>query len=296
MPAPRENTIPDSENWKFIHRFPDYDSVLKPLAINLVAFDKQPYEPHKAKILSFLGGSENSRVQSWSALWITIIQTLGLAYTTSQDNLLHTTALAKYLAETADPKEAFYYYWALRFQFPWAQSKHKEWKELGKVVQPIVFMMQHLVALYEKSLTRNEPPFNKSYLTFEEVILILMKSSRSDIYAVHRNVNQILQNRRTSFDYTPYHVTGYTTVEEQFANRTRLFFESVGFVKFNSSRKRVILDSQSQLLKLVTFLSYIKPPIPVSTDEGTRVNYFEKAFNTLSPHPTHLYSAINIWQ
>jgi hypothetical protein len=292
MPAPRENTIPDSENWKFIQRFPDVVTELKPLARNLVAFDNQVYEHSKAQILSFLEGSDDDKAGAWSALWITIIQTWGLGYITSQDNLLHTTALAKYLAETEDPIEGFFNYWALRFQLPFAQTKHREWKELGKVVQPIVFVLQHLVTIYEKSLKRNEPAFSQTYLTYEEVVLVLMKSKESDIYAVFNNVNLILRNRQAGFDYTTLREQGYSTVEDHFANRARRYFESTGFIRFDSTNRKVLLNSWTQLLNTLTFLSYAKKPIRVNIDERTRINLFDKAFNNLEPHPTHLFMAI----
>jgi tRNA uridine 5-carbamoylmethylation protein Kti12 len=292
MPKPKENEIPDNEKWTFIQRSPDFEAELKPLAKNLVKFNGQNYEPLKANILSFLGGTPQDRIGKWSDFWLSIIQTLGLAYETSFDNLLHTTSLSKYLSETNDSQAAFFNYWALKFQFPWARNKHKLWKDTGKVVQPVVFMMRHLITIFEQSLAQGNNSFEETYLTFEEIILVLMKSGNYDIYTIRENVNLILARRQNSFDYERLKVTGYETVENQFANRTRKFFERVSFIKFNDANNRVELDSWQQLLKILTFLSYAKKPISVINEE-TRVNLFEQAFNILELTPTHLNMVIN---
>lgn len=290
MPQPHPNETPDSENWKFIQRFPDIKEELIPLARNLVTYNEQPYDQNKARILSFLKKSDEEKVKAWSDLWVTITHTLGLAYTSSQDDLLHTTALAEYLAST-ECVEAFFVYWALRFQFPFAQAKHTEWKQHRKVVQPYIAIVEHLTGLFESSARANEPAFSNTYLTYEEIVLILMKTRLDSADNVKENVNLIRTNRKNNFDYTPLHVAGFDTVENQFADRTRLFFEKIDIFKFDNAQRRVFISDWPHLMRALVFLSYRKEPTLV-IDEASRIAYFQSAFDHLDPQPEYLFDAI----
>ena len=290
MPAPKNNEIPDSENWKFIQRFPNIEQELLPLATNLVVCRGNSVETNKSKILSFLPVTEEKQISEWSALWVTIIHTLGLAFTTSQDDLLHTTKLAEFLSSTKNA-DAFFMYWALKFQFPFAQNKHVEWKEKEKVVQPYVLIVEHLLGLFDAALVEKRFPFEECYLTYEEVILVLMKSSIENTYDVKRNVNLLLENRKNNFDYSALHVQGYKTVESQFADRTRLYFEKIDIFTFDNSKRRVCCCDWQHLLRAAAFISFRQPPIPV-TNEATRVSYFNQCYNSLNPDPVQLYRAV----
>lgn len=289
MPRPNENQIPKYEYWGFVQKECRTEDELIPLANNIVTYHNQDYTNNKNNILSFLNAAD--KVKAWSDYWVTIIQTLGLAYISSQDNLLHKTQLTDFIYNGGSV-DAFYYYWALRFQLPFAQNKHREYKEQGIVVQPAVSILEHLVGLFKKALFNKQNPLEQSYLTYKEIILVLMKSKTNSIYEVKRNVNHIVNNRVNGYDYSDLMIEGYNTNENNFSGRARLYLEKFDLIKFNRDEAKICIESWEHYYKILVFLSYRSKAHVITLEDSTRINFFEKAFNYLNLDPKHLYKAV----
>jgi hypothetical protein len=277
MPAPKVSEVPKQEYWGFIQQNVDSTDLVA-LANNLVLFDgKVLDDAAKTAILAFLGRTD--AVQKWSDLWITIINTLGLAYVTV-DDVLHKTKLASFLAEGGSETE-FYLLWSLLFQFPFAQTKHKEFKENGVVVNPCQIILTSLAHLVYVSLnTEDRSPFREAYLSPEEVVLVLMKLRSNDTYEIIEKTNIIYKNRKNNFDYETLKLQGHDAVIDNFANRARLYFEKSGIIKYNANRNIYIQDWK-HFCQCQSYLSYRIPglAINIETEEKDRIRFFEKTFN-----------------
>jgi hypothetical protein len=291
MPKPNEKKIPEYEDWRFIQK-DCTQSDLVSLAANICRYDNLDYNSNKEHILSFLPGSATDKINAWSAYWVTIIQTLALAYITSRDNLLHKTGLAQYVND-GNPIDGFYYYWALRFQFPFAQSKHKGYKEKKIVVQPIICILEHLVGLFEKSIALNLNPYDHSYLTHEEIVLVLMKSKSNSIYEVKSNVNKIFQNRSIGYNYDDLKIEGYHEILNNFSGRARLYFEKFNLLNFDRRNGKIFISDEINYSRIIAFLKFRRKAFTLTTDEQTRIYFFNSAFQELNPNPNKLLEVVN---
>ncbi|AWB43431.1 hypothetical protein DCC85_03800 [Paenibacillus sp. CAA11] len=291
MPRPNEKKIPDYEYWSFVQKDCTPNDLAN-LASNICSFDSQDYNANKENILSFLPGSAADKVKAWSDYWVTIMQTLALAYITPRDNLLHKTALAQHITD-GNPVDGFYYYWALRFQFPFAQSKHKGYKENQIVVQPIISILEHLVGLFEKAVALKLNPYDHSYLTFEEIVLVLMKSESNSIYEVKRNVNKIHQNRAIGYTYDDLKIDGFNEIMNNFSSRARLYFEKFNLLIFDRRNGKVIISDDINYSKIKSFLVFRKKALTLTTDEQTRLDFFNSAFLKLNPNPNKLLEVVS---
>ncbi|WP_199426982.1 McrB family protein [Thermaerobacillus caldiproteolyticus] len=290
MPAPLEKEIPDYEYWGFVQKDCNPEKELIPLAQNIVKNNGKIIDDStKEKILDFLS---NNKVKAWSDYWVTIINTLGLAYINPKDSKISSTKLAEYINE-GNPLKGFYYYWGLRFQFPFAQNKHKGYKEKGIVVQPVISIMEHLILLFENAIARGRDPFQDAYLTYDEIILVLSKSKTNSILEVKENVNKIYRNRISNYDYSELKVKGYESIYNNFSGRARLYFEKIDLILFDQTNDKIYIKDWNHYFKLLAFLSYRRKAIKLDTTEESRVRLFSNAFNSLEPHPTKLLESVS---
>lgn len=289
MPAPRENQIPDYEYWGFVQK--DCKSAeLISLAENIVANDGATLDDNvKENILSFLATAD--KVSAWSDYWITIINTLGLAYINPKTSRVEKTKLSDYLAEKKEIK-GFYYYWALKFQFPFAQSKHKGYKDQGIVIQPVILMLEYLVELFEQSLRDNRDSIENAYITYEEIVLVLSKSRSNSILKIKENVKDILVNREDDYHYDNLKINGYESIYRNFTGRARLYFEKFDLLLFDQREEKIYIRDWEHYYKIIAFLSFRKRPHKL-TNEDSRIGFFQNVFNELDPYPLSLYNSIN---
>lgn len=289
---PKPSNIPLNEYWSFVQRDCETDNELIPLAKNIIKYNNQQSLNNSDKILSFLAVPEGSKKgYLWSGLWITIVQMLGLAYTTREDKILHKTRLAEYVAN-GNSVTNFYLYWALRFQFPFAEGKHRAYKELGIAIQPIVSILEHLVLIFNKALFNNKNSIDMAYLTYDEIILVLMKSRSNSIYEVMDNVNHILANRARFYNYEDLKDEGYNKIFANFSGRARLYLQRIDLIKFDADRERIFIANWNHYYKILVFLAYRRKAYIITTDGSSRIEYFEQAFNNLDPDPDCLHEAI----
>lgn len=287
MAAPKVSEIPEHEYWGFVQKDCKTNEELLPL-VNKIIENHQAVltDAIKNDILSFTSSSD--KVKAWSDYWITIINTLGLAYIDPSTNTIYKTSLSQYLYEE-NSVESFYYYWTLRFQFPFAQSKHVGYKENGIVVQPVISIFESLVSLFEISLIRKENPLDNSYLTIDEIVLVLSKSKSNSIYEVRSNVNTIWKNRERSYDYMDLKVDGYVKSYKNFDGRARLYIEKNNLLEFDKTNKELRIINWEHYFKIKTFLSYRKEAHRLNSNEISRRNFFNSAYNNLNPNPLKLY-------
>jgi energy-coupling factor transporter ATP-binding protein EcfA2 len=277
MPRPDPNAVPENQNWRFIQRS-IANADLIALARNIVDNDGNDLDDSvKTSILSFLPQID---LQHWSDLWVTIINTLGIGYFTS-DNKVHKTKLAEYLANGGNPNE-FYLLWSLLFQFPFAQLKHKEYKEAGIVVNPCQIIIESLLALFEISRnTGDKNPFREAYLTAEEIALVLMKSTSNDTYEVIDKVNNIYQNRVNSFDYNTIKIQGHDTIISNLVSRARLYYEKSEIISFSDDNSKILIKNWTHYVQCLNYLCYRKNGlrIDIQDEERNRIFFFEWTFN-----------------
>jgi hypothetical protein len=289
MPPPKSKKIPDYEYWGFIQKDCKTEEELRPLVRNIIDNSGNVLNNTiKENVLNFL--STSNKVKAWSDYWVTIINTLGIGYVDQGTKILEKTSLADYV-NGGNPINGFYYYWALSFQFPFAQSKHKGFKDNGIVVQPVISMLEHLVLLFENALMNIRDPFEEAYLSFDEIVLVLSKSKSNSIYEVKKNVNQIKANRLRSYDYSELKIDGYETNYDNFAGRAKLYFEKFNLLRFDGNR--ILITDWEHYFKIVAFLAYRKEAYILTNDRSSRNEFFLGTFNLLKPNPTHLFNAVD---
>lgn len=292
MPAPSQNLVPKQEYWGFVQKDVTA-SQLTTLAKNIVANDGNDVDiATKTSVLNFLTGDP---VQLWSDYWVTIINTLGIGYTTTADNKLHKTTLTDYLANGGNSNE-FYLLWSLLFQFPFAQSKHKEFKENNIVVNPCQIIVEALVYLsYISRNTGNKDPFREAYLTVEEIVLVLMKLTSNSTLDIQERVNLIYKNRITSFDYTTMKIQGHDTVMDNFSGRARLYLEKSNLIKFSFDNSKIQITDWKHFGQCQNYLSYRRNgmKIDLNAEENSRISFFEKTFSEPNLNPADFFNKVH---
>jgi hypothetical protein len=291
MPAPSTSLVPKEEYWGFIQR-DITPAQLTALAKNIVANDGKVVDDNlKKAVLSFLTGD---LVALWSAYWVTMINTLGIGYTTSVDNKLHKTKLTEHLANNGNTTE-FFLLWTLLFQFPFAESKHKEYKENGIVVNPCQILLEALVYLvFISKNTGDKSPFREAYLSAEEIVLVLMKSKSNDTYEIIKKVNTIYENRVNKFDYDTIKLQGHDSIIDNFSGRARLYFEKSGIIKFSSDNEKIVIQDWKHFSQCQNYLSFRKQGVKINieTEEIDRIHFFENAFSN-DINPSDFFQKVN---
>jgi len=271
MPAPNENLFPEDQQWKFVQKNVSFPQV-RELVVNIYENDQAIVDDNlKETILSFLNGN---KVSQWSDYWVTIINMLGLAYIDSQERL-NKTQIVDYLYFNQEEIEQFFYYWALKFQFPFAKSKHAGFKTIGKVVQPSVVYLQAMVNLYDYAINSNQPFSDYAYLTYDEIILVLHKINSMSEYEILEKTNEIINNRRNDYDYSEEKIEGYTTLLNNFSGRAKLYLEKSGLINFDTDNNKIYIPDSKSYLRAKIFLAYKTEGLCFDSEIGRRKLFME---------------------
>jgi hypothetical protein len=198
------------------------------------------------------------------------------------------TDLSKYISDTENTL-AYYYYWALRFQYPFSVPKHRHYIEKGIAIQPVVLICQHLI-----ELAKMKGGIKNAYLTQHEITEFLMKSTNHSKKLIESNCLEIIANREKNYDYSSERQEeGFEEAGKHFFTRGHLFIDKFDVLKFRD--KRVEISNSNDLKKLKIFLSYRKEPFVFSEDnnQDVRNEFFVESYNTLDPDPDILFENVN---
>lgn len=294
MPKPRVTAYPKFQKWRFVQRDPKDDELVQ-FSQAIRDCDGQNVDRSLRRLLRFQGHSNRSQrslKRSWLQIWVNIMHQMGLGYTSSPEDdetasVIRCTDLGRYIADSRQyPRhiQSYYYYWALKFQFPFGFPKHKHYIDHGVAVQPAVLILKYLTTLKE---TRD---INEAYLTRREITFFLMRSTNHDIGVIRRNCLQILRNRRRSYGYSnEARVAGFEEAGKHFFQRGRLFVDRLDFLRFDKARGRVYFSGISDFRKAKAFLSYATPPVEFEYNgRDVRNEYFLEVYCNLDPQPDEL--------
>lgn len=274
-PAPLKNLIPQEQRWTIVQRGMEWDDI-RTISQKIVELDGKTLDGHHKELIGHL--VDSSHKNAWLKIWVTVIQTLGLAYTADKGTTIHVTDLGRYAANENDPL-GFYLYWALRFQFPHATPKQKHYIINKVCLQPILLLIDYFLRLPTGA-------GNHLYLTYDEIINFCMKQKTQSSDSISEDVQMVLKNRGKGYNYNKErNLQGYDQVYQQLASRSKLYFEPVyvnsgTFLKYQPDR---ITISKSKLKAAATLLHFQKEPIPFqSNKEESRNRYIRTAFSCSS--------------
>jgi len=294
MPKPFPSTYPTHQRWRFIQRAIT-DNELVSFANTLVSSNNTDIDKSLPKILRFLKlQTKNINIlknEHWLKIWVNIMHQAGLGYTVTlranNETRVIATDLSRYVADTKNIA-AYYYYWALRFQFPFSVPKHRHYIKNKVAIQPVVLICQHLdlLAKVQKSL-------QNAYLSKYEIAQFLMKSTGHSQSVIRNNCAQIIGNRKKKYNYD---VERMNPEFEETANhlfsRGRLFIEKFNLLEFHNDT--IVVSNVDTLTKLRAFISYSKPPFPFSKNsQDVRNQFFLEAYFDLDPDPDILFDNVN---
>lgn len=287
MPRPNPNSYPKHQRWRFLQRQMS-DSDLRKFASAIVSCDGLRVDDCVGTLLGFLNPQSNSPAylkDLWLAIAVNMMQQQGLGCTFDDGRFVQATDLARLVQETGDV-DGYWYYWALRFQYPFAYPKHNHYISNGVAVQPAVLLLQHLVDLYALSGS-----FAEAYLDRNEIVAFLMASR--DHSTVASNCNAIRLNRFRHYAYTAEgRVSGFAEAGEHFFDRGRLFLGKCNLLAFQPGR--VVLRNQTHLDRVTRFLSRTRPPERFLENTADARNlFFSHAYDDLEPEPALLYEFVN---
>jgi hypothetical protein len=269
VPVPRASSFPKHQRWTIVQRAISWAET-RALAKKLIALDGQILEGHHRELVG--GHAEAEAKRAWLQIWVTIVQTLGLAYTADEGTTIHVTNTGRFVARYDEPL-AFYLSWGLGFQFPHGYPKHKHYVEHGVCVQPLVLLLEYLLALQKFG-----KPATPTFLIYDEVIVFCMRRTDHAADQTIKDVAQILENRKAGYDYSrESRAVGYSAVRQNFANRSKLYFEPTQLISYQRDR---VLISPGKLKVAEILLKFRIPPTPFITNtEGARNRYITTAFN-----------------
>lgn len=282
-PVPRLNAIPKHYRWTVVQRAIKWPDIRK-LAERIVAIDGQLLQGNHERLLRDFADQDYK--DEWLKIWVTVVQTLGLAYTADEGTTIHATGLGRFIA-LHDAPDAFYLYWALRFQFPHGYPKQRHYVENNVCVQPIVLLVEYLLELEHKSDSKN------IYLTYDEVINFCMRRANHDARTTEEDVKKILANRRRGYDYATEKradPAGYEAVRKNFANRSKLYFEPTHLLTYEQDR----ITIPGKALKASRFLlDFRHPGIPYAVNsEEARNKYLRTAFACTEEELTEMMACV----
>lgn len=286
MPKPKKSTYPKHERWRWVQRAIQEDELFA-FAASIVASDGRRVDECLQQLLRFLDPDTDDigvlKSDYWLALWLNIMHQMGIGYTSDNGSYVHATELGRFLVNTRNIR-AYYYFWALRFQYPFTYPKHSHYVKNGVAVQPIVLMLQYLHELFHRSEDLRE-----SYLTMDEVAAFLMRSRDNSQTQIDINCSQILENRTDEHDYEEEEQRnpGFKEAANHLLTRGRLFLDGFDLLRFEGDTVRVA--DRNHLARIGAFLSHRSDPIVFRTNsESERNRYFGEAFGDLTPSPIEL--------
>lgn len=293
MPKPKPSSYPKEQRWRFIQRSIPDDQLVS-FANALVESHNTELHQSLANILHFakLGTKDiGSLNHAWLSIWVNIMHQGGLGYTITskrrEETRLIATDLSQYLADTKNTT-AYYYYWALRFQYPWAFPKHDHYIKNKVFVQPVVLICQYLDQL--EKMTRN---LRHALLTEYEIAQFLMKSTNQAQSTIRINCDEIIANRKRGYDYgLERQNREFVEAAKHLFSRGRLFIGNFDLLTFVNDR--IIVKDSDTLAKLRVFLSYRKPPFVFKENsQDVRNEFFVETYMDLDPDPEILFDSVN---
>lgn len=273
MPVPDANNVPDLNVWKPVQRMVD-DAELRAFAANTVALNGASLVGAKLRILDFLGFHDEAEAQGrWSDYWGTLLSMHGLGYTDSEE-ICHATALAEYLCRPDSSVRLYYLMWALRFQYPYAQNKSRQWKEAGKVVLPFGTLVAYLLVLADLGVRRRDDAL--SYLAYDEVTAYVMPEFHSDFATIVRVCHDIAGGRPPRAVGSAQSLAARTL---QFKTRWCSVFEKTRLLEFRDAE--IVLAGPRQRMVAETWLRFMRPPfVQRRGDETARRAIYDVGFGT----------------
>ena len=279
VPKPIASDYPKHQRWRFAQRaLSDKDLILFSKTIS--ESDGKKIDESLPYLLHFLNPPSTDitilKRDFWLKLWVNLMHQMGLGYTvcspTEPDTYVMSTDLGRFVSETKNVK-AYYYYWALRFQFPFSYPKHKHYIENGVAIQPVVLICQYLDRLYRKT---NE--IKEAFLDEYEIAKFLMRSVNHSETEIENNCESIINNRKKGHEYENERKDiEFVRTANHFFSRGRLFIEKFDLLKFREDN--VLISNKKNLSKIKTFLSYREPPVIFThNDRDIRNSYFCRAY------------------
>lgn len=292
MPKPLPSNYPKEQRWVFVQRSLPTDQLIS-FAASIVEHHNEELHQELHNILRFYYPEDvpyEKLYHRWLSLWDTIMHQCGLGYTVTNNAISETrimaTDLSQYLVDTGNT-DAYYYYWALRFQFPYAFPKHAHYLRSGVLVQPVVLISQYLDYL-ERSTGEQE----QAYLTGYEITQFLMRSPNHSKPTIQGNCSEIITNRQRGYDYASEREDKeFEKATNQLFSRGRLYLSNFNLLTFSGNRISV---DEENLAKLRVFLSYRKPPFAFEANsQDVRNQFFIEAYCDLDPAPDALFENVN---
>jgi hypothetical protein len=275
---------PEHQRWRFLHQHPT-DAQLVEFSQSICASDDRKVDDCLPELLAFLNlrpQSFDHLKEAWLKIWVNMMHQMGLGYTSgpTQGNIfLHATGLGTFLASTGDV-DSYYYFWALRFQYPFAYPKHNHYITEGVAVQPVVLILTYLSRLYDTT-----GRIDDAFLTRREIVNFLMKSANHSQQTIDHNIGLVLQNRSRRYDYSmEARTAGFDEAGNELFSRGRRLIERVNLLSFVGDSVKVA--QASYLARIKAFLTYAKPPIQFARNHrDSKSAFFLDAFCDLNPMP-----------
>lgn len=283
MPKPLPSTYPQEQRWRFIQRAFEDNNQLIAFASAISKCHGKRINDCLPELLDFLHLDSGDLKEAWLDLWVTIMHQMGLGYTWDQGRFINVSDLGQFVTDTRNIN-AYYYYWALKFQYPFATPKHIHYITNNVAVQPIVLILQYLDELYSR-----DP--SQGFLTKYEIAKFLMRSK--DHSGIIPNCSSIITNRAGHYDYhleersTP----GFEEAADHLFSRGKLFIDGFNLIVFDNDQ--LIIRDSEHIDKIRVFLSFVlKPYIFLENTEDMRNKFFSEVFCDLNPDPTDLYESV----
>lgn len=293
MPKPFPSTYPKHQRWRFIQRAITDDELVS-FANALVESSNTNLDQSLPDILHFIDPQTkdiDTLKHGWLAIWVNIMHQGGLGYTVTSkardETRVFATDLSRYVADTKNTA-AYYYYWALRFQYPFSYPKHNHYINNRVAVQPVVLICQYIDWL--EKLCGN---LKDACLSKYEIAQFLMKSTGHSQFSIRNNCAEIIANRKKTYNYeTERQNREFEETAEHLFSRGRLFIGNFNLLTFFGDRVAVV-DADT-LAKLRAFISYIAPPFPFEANsQDVRNEFFLETYSDLDPDPDILYENVN---
>jgi hypothetical protein len=287
MPKPLPSAYPKHQRWRFVHHSFKDDEQLVSFSKAIAQSNNRDLDQSLPKILQFLD-LQTSDIKvlkhAWLSLWINIMHQAGLGYTVTEGKKtkIIATDLGRFVADTGNVK-AYYYYWALRFQFPFGYPKHSHYVNHKVAVQPVVLICQYL-----DQLNVLGDSLNDTFLGKYEIAEFLMKSTGHLQALIQDNCERIIKNRKKKYNYEAQRRNPeFEDTADHLFSRGHLFFDKFDLLVFRNDT--VLVPDTDTLTKIRSFIAHRKPPILFRENlQDVRNQFFQQAYCNLDPAPEAL--------
>lgn len=285
MPKPVKNSYPKYQKWRFLQRSINEEELIR-FADSIVKHHGDVIDDVLPDLLHTTNIEFENLKHLWLSIWVNLMHQMGLGYTWDGGTRLYATELSEFLSETHDV-DAFYYYWGLKFQYPFSYPKQRHYVDSKVAVQPVVLLLQYLVEIY-----RITEDMRQVFLNGGEIAKFLMKSH--DHSQVQSNCELIMRGRAEKRNYISGErdQRGFKEAYEHFFSRGRLFIQNIKLLDFSDHIVRI--SEYYTIDQVKTFLSNSKNPIKFTENtQDMRNFFFKEAYNELDPLPTELRQSID---